>query len=114
MDKKVNRGEYLGRVAKRVGKDYSQVLDVYNAMVAELVDIAKAGERLSLTGFGLFYVQQHKGHPVQFSGDVEKVSDYAVLKFSASNVMNKKLRDNGIKLVKNESENESELESVVE
>lgn len=89
---KVNREEFLSRVAKRTGHTVVDVSDVYDGIVSEIADIAKTGSKLSLTGFGLFYVQLHKGHPVQFGGNGRKVSDYAVFKFSASNVFNKKLR----------------------
>lgn len=104
--KKVNKSEYLQNVAKRTGMSLDDVFDVFDAMVDELVEVARSKRKLSLTGVGLFYVQQHKGHPVQFAGSSEKVSDYEVLKFSASDVMNKKLRDNDPELISNVASDE--------
>ena len=89
---KVNREEFLSRVAKRTGHTVGDVSAVYSGIISEIEDVAKSGGRLSLTGFGLIYVQTHKGHPVQFGSDANKVSDYTVFKFSASKVFNKKLR----------------------
>ena len=101
---KVNKEEFLARVTTRLQeasssgadsgakqKDFS-VPEVCDAMLAEIEHIVGSGGRLSLTGFGSFYAQMHKGHPVQFGGTVKKVHDYPVFKFSASNVLNKKLR----------------------
>lgn len=91
-DKKVNRSEYLTRVSKRTGIDRKIVLTVYDGLIDELVEIMQNNQQLLLTGFGNFYVQKHKGHPVQFSGGKDIVSDYNVLKFSPSNIMKKRVR----------------------
>lgn len=99
MDGKVNREDFLSRVAKRTGLELSDVNTVYYGIVSEIEDIARSGDKLSLAGFGSFYVQMHKGHPVQFGTHDRKVDDYMVFKFSASNVFNKKLRRTDDKIV---------------
>lgn len=104
MDKKVskvNKSAFLKSVAKRTGKPYAEVVTIYDGMIDELVDVAKSKRDLSLTGVGKFYVQKHKGHPVQFMGASEKVSDYELLKFSAANIMNERLRNNNPDLTPN-------------
>lgn len=105
MDKmaKVNKEDFLERVASRLQIDSPDgevnlkakftVSEVYDAMIAEVEHVVRSGCRLSLTGFGSFYAQMHKGHPVQFGDQIKKVADYPVFKFSASNVLNKRLRD---------------------
>lgn len=89
---KVNRAEFLARVSKRTGVRREVVVAVYGGIVDELVDVMQGGSQLLLTGFGSFYLQRHKGHPVQFSGGSDMVSDYDVLKFSPSNIMTKRVR----------------------
>jgi DNA-binding protein HU-beta len=103
---KVNREEFLRRVEARLtasgsvnkmsnGTPMFTVEDVYHAMLAELIELIQSGQRVSLTGFGSFYTQMHKGHPVQFGGKKDVVPAYRVFKFSASNVLNKRLREAG-------------------
>lgn len=90
---KMNRSEYLTRVAKRSGYSRKVVNDVYDAMVTEFVDVLRSDRQLLLTGFGNYYIQKHKGHPVQFSGGMKKdiVNDYDVLKFSPSNILKRQV-----------------------
>lgn len=106
MDKlKVNKDEFLNRVLTRLqnGVPRSQMVsrgsarlfsvpEMYDAMIDEIFDIVRSGDRLSLTGFGSFFSQTHKGHPVQFGSDKGLVEDYSVFKFSPSNVLNRDLR----------------------
>lgn len=96
---KVNKSEFLKNIALRTGEPYNKVVKIYDGMIDELVAVAKSNRDLSLTGFGRFYVQKHKGHPVQFMGTSEKVADYEVLKFSAANIMNARLRNNDPDLI---------------
>lgn len=98
--KKVNRAEFLARVSRRTDVRKDVVISVYNGFVDELVDVMQNGSQLLLTGFGSFYLQTHKGHPVQFSGGSETVGDYDVLKFSPSNIVTKRVRTSPSELVK--------------
>lgn len=90
---KVNRSEYLARVAKRIGVSRRVVIEVYNGMVEEFIVIMREERQLLLTGFGNFFIQKHKGHPVQFSGGSDVVDDYNVLKFAPSNILKKRVRN---------------------
>lgn len=89
---KMSKAEFLRRVHTRSGQSQAVVNAVYKATVDELRILAIREGRLTLTGFGTFYVQTHKGHPVQFGKKSDKIEDYAVFKFSASSVFNKSLR----------------------
>lgn len=91
---KMNRSEFLARVAKRTGYSRRMIVEVYDAMVDEFVAAMRDKKQLLLTGFGTYFVQQHKGHPVQFSGGNEMVEDYDVLKFSPSNILKRRVRNN--------------------
>lgn len=88
---KVSRMTFLEQVAKRSGLSEEDVLKFYDAMIAEMKEMMCQGKRVTLTGFGSFFMAKHKGHPVQFNKD--GVDDYVVFKFSSSNVLNKKFRE---------------------
>jgi len=97
---RVNRSDFLVRVAKRANVDARTVGAVYDAVIEEIIDVVGSGDRLTLTGFGKFYRQVHKGHPVQRvteegklggSDGLRTVDDYAVLKFSATRSVNRRL-----------------------
>lgn len=91
-NQKTSKTAFLNQVAQASGIDISTVTRVYTAMINEIQNIVCEGASLSLTGFGTFYLQKHKGHPVQFEGKSTSVPDYWVFKFSASDVMNSRIR----------------------
>lgn len=98
---RVNRSEYVARVARRAGVPVRVATTVYDAMIEEILDIVAEGNRLTLTGFGKFYPQEHKGHRVRGVDEDGKlaevaegqkvIDDYAVLKFSATREVNRSL-----------------------
>lgn len=88
---RITKTAFISRVARRAGLPVRVVSEVYKNAIDELVDIASNGETLLLTGFGSFYTQMHKGHPVQFSKTNEVIPDYPVLKFSAAPGLNRGL-----------------------
>lgn len=94
MDKRVNRSEILANVVERTGFSLSDVKSVYDAFLDEVIDKSVKGNTVVLNGFGTFYVQSHKGHPIRFESFRHKgeIEDYLVFKFSASHSMNDKLR----------------------
>lgn len=94
MKQKVNRNDFLKRVAESTGLSAATVKTVYDAMVDEIQSVVCSGKELSLTGFGVFVLKPHKGHPVQFDSSSDKVHDYVVLKFAPSDVLMSKLRAN--------------------
>jgi nucleoid DNA-binding protein len=92
MKRKVNKNEFLSAIAEKTGLDITLVKAVYTALVDEIRVVVCRGEDLSLTGFGSFTLKKHKGHPVQFEAKSDKVKDYVVLKFAASDVLMSNIR----------------------
>jgi DNA-binding protein HU-beta len=92
---RVNRREFTQRVAQRAGVPERVAASVYSALVDELVEITKNGYSVTLSGFGRFYPQTHGGHKVRARFDnpqeMKEVEDYAVLKFSATREVNKRV-----------------------
>ena len=89
---KINKRDFIKHVAKENGMTSAQVLEVYDAIVNGIFDMVIENKRVSLTGFGSFYLQKHKGHPVQFEAKNAGVDDYVVFKFSTSDALNKRMR----------------------
>ncbi len=89
---KVNKNDFLKRVAKKTCMNPAAVRDVFDAMIDEGKTVLCSGGELSLSGFGTFSLREHKGHPVQFEAKTEAVNDYIVLKFSPSDVLMAKIR----------------------
>lgn len=89
--RRINKREFISRVAQRSGLSVKAVTAVYGAIIDELMEAVSCGETVVLTGFGRFYRQAHKGHKVRFGK--KDVDDYSVLKFSAARGMNRALDD---------------------
>lgn len=99
---RLNRDELLGRVADRLAEngvadgDAKACLELvqtwYEIFEDELVEAVARGEKVSLTGFGSYFMKEHKGHPVQFGSGENRVADYQVFRFAPSNVLNRRLR----------------------
>ena len=93
---RVSKRQYVSRIAKRAGVPVRVASAVYEAAIEELLEIVGNGDRLTLTGFGKFYPQEHKGHRVQFADNEDAViDDYAVLKFSATREVNRRIGGEG-------------------
>lgn len=89
---RISKREFIAEVAQASGLPVKVVSEVYDAMVERLVDNVRQGIPVTLTGFGRFYAQRHKGHRVQFAnGGGKVIGDYSVLKFSATRAINKSL-----------------------
>jgi DNA-binding protein HU-beta len=88
---RVSKREYVSRVARRAGVPVRVASAVYEAAIEELLSIVGSGDGLTLTGFGKFYPQEHKGHRVRFADNNGKseIENYAVLKFSATRAVNR-------------------------
>lgn len=86
---RVNKREFISRIAVSSGHPIRVVSDVYESFFGELTAAVARGEIVVLTGLGRFYRQAHKGHKVRFGK--KAVDDYAVLKFSASRSVNRRL-----------------------
>ena len=95
---KLSRKEFLDIVSMNYKIPHKELEKSYNAIFDTLVNEVLNGRNVCLTGIGLFYLQTHKGHSVQFKKDTSKaVKDYEVLKFSASYTLHRKIRSGIIK-----------------
>lgn len=90
---KMNKSQFLSYVAHKNDIDNDILAQVYAAIVDGIADLTGNGKRLSLAGFGVFSAEIHKGHPVQFNPSAPHVDDYIVLKYSASDVLNRRIRE---------------------
>lgn len=95
MKTKVSKKAFLSSMARKHNMPITAVNDFYEAFIEEIYSTIASGHTLTLTGFGSFYLQKHKGHPVQFDGNEGRrgVNDYLIFKFSASDVINRRFRD---------------------
>lgn len=85
---------YLAQINHITPQDASRAYDI---VIGGIISAAKEGFSLSLMGFGVFYLQEHNGHPVQFKGErgggeMTYTPKYKVFKFSASKVLNVAIR----------------------
>lgn len=90
---KLNREAVVVAAAKKAGTTVEDMAEYMMAIEDVIREAALEGKVVSLMGFGTFYVQRHKGHPIQFAKDVNHVKDYLVYKFSAADVWNETLRE---------------------
>lgn len=90
---RVSKREFMRRSARRAGLNVEVMNMVWDAMLEELIDITSKGDSVTMTGFGRFYPQMHKGHIVNRPDEKPGVSvdDYTVLKFSSTRETNKRL-----------------------
>lgn len=92
IESRVSKREFISEVAQSSGQPVRVVTEVYDAMIERLLANVREGTPVTLTGFGKFYAQRHKGHRVQFAnGGSKEIGDYSVLKFSATRTVNKSL-----------------------
>lgn len=90
---KIRKSELCAKVAASCdGVSKKLVTTIYDAFIAEIYKAAAEGKVVSLTGFGSFYLTKHKGHPVRCDKGLS-ISDYVLFKFSTSNVLNSKFRE---------------------
>lgn len=81
----MNKAELIGKVAEDVGITKTLAGDVLNSFVKNIQDSLKAGEKVTLIGFGTFTVSQRKartGRNPQ-TGKKMKIPAKKVPKFSA-------------------------------
>lgn len=90
-ENRVTRQQFLTQVAKKNGVTVESLTNAYNMLFDGIFDIVKENKSLCLTGFGVFYLQKHKGHKMQF-GVACDGNDYYCFKFSSANTLNQRLR----------------------
>ena len=93
IEQKINKNDFLKMISKKNNIKKSTVKQVYDAIIDQIKESVCEGKVISLTGFGRFSLRTHKGHHVQFEAKSEKVNDYIVLKFVASDVLMSSIRE---------------------
>lgn len=86
-EERVSKREFVTRVARRARVSPGTTLQVYEAMLDEVLELIKDGHDVVWTGFGKFYLTAHKGHLARNPNENTvngKLDDYPVLKFSAT------------------------------
>lgn len=94
--RKMNRSGLIAYIAEANDVSFSEAEFMYSAVINAIRDVVFSGVRLSLQGFGAFYLQVHKGQPVRFSETKSVAQDYFQFKFSASKVLKKSLPQAGV------------------
>lgn len=91
--KKMNRTDFIAYLAMQNDLSHEDAEKlIYDAFVKGVITALEDGNYIALAGFGNFYVQEHKGHPVQFTDDKSEIENYYVLKFSAGQKVKKHFR----------------------
>lgn len=90
---KMNKRGLITYIAKSNGVSNEEAMRMYDCVIDAIRDVVTKNVKLSLSGFGVFQAQKHKGQPVQFCESDMTVQDYLVFKFSASKTLNQYLRD---------------------
>lgn len=89
---KMNKSELLTCVAKENNLTQKQMRSVFDSIIECIRQNICEGKDVSLTGFGTFSLQKHKGHPVQFASSSNVVKDYVVVKFTPSDALMTSIR----------------------
>ena len=82
---------FISKLADESGLTRREANDVFNAFLRIVMSEVMKGEDVALRGFGTFRLQHHKGHAVSI-GKKDTIDGYYVLKFRASETLNKQLR----------------------
>lgn len=88
---RITKRQFIAMVARQAKVPVKVAEAVYEAIIELLLSNVRVGRSITLSGFGRFYGQKHKGHSVQFGSEQSEIKDYSVLKFSATRAVNKSL-----------------------
>lgn len=90
---RLNRSELIEATAQETDLSVSKVKEVVDTFLRSIEIGLKNDKIITISGFGTFKVDMHKGHPIQFKGgQKEYIEDYLVLKFNVSKVFKDGLR----------------------
>lgn len=94
MDK-ITKRRFIALMNEKLAQNQSAepftTTDMYELFMDVLTDELIKGNPIILTGFGNFELKPHRGHRIGFS-DSDRIDDYLIVKFDASNVFNRRLR----------------------
>ena len=89
---KITKRQFIAKIQERNVCNAEDATHIYESFMGVLTESILEGQEVILTGFGNFILKPHKGHKVCFANEGESINDYLTLKFSTSNVFNRKLR----------------------
>lgn len=89
---RMKKQTFISRLADEAGISKKEANELYQAFVRAIVGSVLTGESVSLRGFGTFQLKKHKGHTVSLLGNMTNISDYYGLRFTASETLNKQIR----------------------
>lgn len=89
--KKITKRPFIASLCTKKGYDVKEASEIYELFMDTLIEEILDGNEVTLTGFGNFILKYHKGHKIQFSQKTA-IDDYLTLKFTASNILNNRLR----------------------
>lgn len=92
-ERRMSRKNLVAYMAAKYDISEDDAQSAYRMTTEAIRDLVASGARLSLSGFGVFYLQTHRGHPVRFQAAGERTGSYLVFKFSASNTLNRFVRE---------------------
>lgn len=95
-DNKMSKRGFIKYLADKNHVTVAEAAAAYNMVIDGIIDVVRLGTKLSLMNFGVFYLQKHSGHPIQFKDEKAFVKDYKVFKFTASNVLNDSVRRDAV------------------
>ena len=90
---RMNRKNLVAYMAAKNDISEDDAQSAYRMTMDAIRDLVASGVKLSLSGFGVFYLQTHRGHPVRFQAAGNRTDNYLVFKFSASNTLNRFVRE---------------------
>lgn len=91
MTQRVNKSEFLKKVAAETGHTQKDVREVYDGIVDVLVKELEDDKKVNLSQLGTFYKRLIPEREVVLNGNKNISPEHNILKFSASPKINEKL-----------------------
>jgi DNA-binding protein HU-beta len=91
----INKKTLSKKLAKRTFLNQKEADVILEELFKLMVDELKAGQEISIVGFGRFYLYEHEPRPVRNPKTQEEMilKSYKSLRFKTSNVVKKLLKD---------------------
>lgn len=90
---KINKKDFVKTISQKNNISYKAAEFCYDIIIKGIINEVSKNHKLMLSGFGTFYLQNHRGHFVP-SDDLKnkKCTNCLTFKFSASKTLNKQIR----------------------
>jgi DNA-binding protein HU-beta len=90
----LNKGDFIGKIAKDVGLTKSQAESAFNSLISGITVSLKKGQKVTIVGFGTFSVARRKarvGRNPQTGAPI-KIAAHKVPKFAAGSDLKKAVK----------------------